>query len=161
MKKISLFIIALGVSTFSMAQTADPQLVSTSGASFSNGSYQLDWSIGEVVTATHTEGNYTLTQGFHQDKYTVVSVEDLAIEMNVSVYPNPTTDFVTLNFQDAENIGANSGLTLTDMNGKIILQENITETEKQLDFSNYSPGIYFITVTESGKKLKNFKIIKK
>ena len=81
------------------AQTASPELVSSSGDSFNNTSYQLDWSIGECITQTQSADDYVITQGFHQNSYVVTSVEDLRADIYMSVYPNPTTDFISLKVQ--------------------------------------------------------------
>ena len=157
MKRLFL-IVSLCIALFSAnAQMASPELVSSSGDSFNNTSYQLDWSIGECVTATHSSGDYVLTQGLHQNSYVITSVEDLATDLNISVYPNPTTDLI--NLTSLQNL---SGLavTVTDINGKVLQQAEVTNEVKELNFSNYANGIYFLTVKQENKLIKSFKIIK-
>lgn len=158
MKKISLLIIGIFLMNLAFSQTASPELISSSGDSFNNTSYQLDWSIGECITATHTAGDYVITQGFHHDSYIITLVEDLATDINITVYPNPTTDLLTVNFEASAR--PSSVLIITDINGKVLLQENINETEKQLNFSVYTSGVYFLTVKQENQVIKNFKIIK-
>ncbi len=149
----------------SNAQTASPELVSSAGDSFNNTSYQLDWSIGECLTATHTAGAYVLTQGFHQNSYQITSVKDLAKDINITVYPNPTSDFISLNFVKVQNFGKVS-YTITNINGKILQQAEVTNDNEQLNFSNYANGVYFISVVQTEHALsqqqliKSFKIIK-
>ncbi len=76
------------MSSLAISQTASPELISSLGDSFNNTSYQLDWSIGECITTTHTAGDYVLTQGFHQNSYVITAVEDLRADIYMSVYPN-------------------------------------------------------------------------
>ena len=143
------------------AQTASPELVSSAGDSFNNTSYQLDWSIGECVTATHNAGDYVITQGLHQGNYVVTSVEDLAADINISVYPNPTTDLISVSFTDLPSSnGHGNVIIITDINGKILQQAEVTSNVEQLNFSTYANGIYFLTVKQESKLIKSFKIIK-
>jgi len=140
------------------AQTASPELVSSAGDSFNNTSYQLDWSIGECITATHSAGDYVITQGFHQNTYVVTAVEDLATDINMSVYPNPTTDFISLKVEKSK--AENMQYTVTDFSGKVLQTENFAGDIEQINFSNYAVGTYFISVMENNQLIKSFKIIK-
>ena len=65
MKRLGLLVIGIGMTSLAMSQTASLELVSSSGDSFNNTSYQLDWSIGECITAWQAAGAYVITQGFH------------------------------------------------------------------------------------------------
>ncbi len=153
---ISLFLIAfLQVK----AQTAAPELVSTAGDSFSNANYQLDWSIGESFTATHSNGTNVLTQGFHQNTYEVLLVDDFQTAIDISVYPNPTTNFINLHVGDAPF--EQMQYTITDYAGKTIKKANLNTDTEQISFANYANGTYFLTVKQNNKLFKNFKIIKK
>ncbi len=148
------------MTSLAIAQTASPELVSSTGDSFKNTNYGLDWSIGECVTATHSSGSYIITQGFHQNSYVVTAVEDFAKNINITVYPNPTSDFISLYFPRSERFG-NVKLTVTDLNGKILQQAKVTSNKKQLNFSDYINGVYFLYVKQKNKLIKSFKIIKK
>ncbi len=158
MKKISLFVIGIAMTSLAMSQTASPELVSSAGESFNNSTYQLNWSIGECVTATHSAGDYVITQGFHQNTYVITEVEDLATDIKISIYPNPTTDLLTIDFPTSERLG--NVITVTDINGKVLQQTEITTDKKQLNFSNYANGIYFLSVKQKNQLIKSFKIIK-
>lgn len=161
MKKIVYIIIGLIPVNMAVSQTLSPELISSSGDSFNNTSYQLDWSIGECVTASHSAGTFIITQGFHQNTYIITATEDLAADIDMFVYPNPTSNFITVNFAKVLNFGKVSMvLTVSDNNGKVLLQEKISEQEKQLDFSAYTSGVYFLTLTKENQIIKSFKIIK-
>lgn len=83
------------------AQTASPELVSSAGDSFSNSTYLLDWSIGESVTATLSAGTYVITQGFKQSSYDITTNADLTRDVKISVFPNPATDFISVDFKSS------------------------------------------------------------
>ncbi len=158
MKRLFFLVIGIIMTSLAFSQTASPELVSSAGDSFNNTSYQLDWSIGECIIQTHSAGDYVITQGFHQNSYVVTSVENLRTDINISVYPNPTTDLITLDFKTSA--GLLNVLTITDLNGKVLQQVKVTNETEQLNFSNYANGIYFLTVTENNQLIKSFKIIK-
>ena len=52
------------------------EVISSQGDSYSNASGSVDFTIGEVVIATGTDGNNDLTQGFHQTNWNFVGLED-------------------------------------------------------------------------------------
>ena len=159
MRKLILIVVALAMTNLAISQTAAPELVSSSGDSFSNTTYQLNWSIGECVTATHSAGNYVITQGFHQNTYVITSVKDLRGDINMFVFPNPTTDLVTIDFPTSEGHG-NVKIIVTDFSGKALHTYNFAGDIEQINFSNYVAGTYFITIKENNQLIKSFKIIK-
>jgi len=156
MKKNNLLtIFILVVFTSSYAQNFE--LISTSGDSFKNENYQIDWSIGEVAIETYTNDSNILTQGLHQSTYTVLAVEDNAIKLNMSVYPNPATDIVNVK---AENLDAYQ-LILSDVNGKQLLVKQVNDGDSLLDLSSYKRATYYLSINKNGKHLKTYKLIKK
>ncbi|MCK5536010.1 MAG: T9SS type A sorting domain-containing protein [Bacteroidales bacterium] len=162
MKKITLLIIGLLLTSIVFSQTANPELVGSAGESFNNSTYQLDWSIGEFATATYSTGNYVITQGLHQNNYVITSVENMAREINISAYPNPTTDLISIFFADLlSSIEHGNVMIVTDINGKVLQQVEVINEVEQLNFSNYANGIYFLTVKQLNQVIKSFKIIKK
>ena len=66
---------------------------------------------------------------------------------NISVFPNPTTDFVTL---DAENL---QQVTLFDMSGRMLNSISAQGNTQQLDLRGLPAGIYFIMLSnKNGSK---------
>ena len=54
------------------------EVVSTQGDSYSNASANIDFTLGEVIIDTGTDGTNDLTQGFHQSNWNFLGVEDFA-----------------------------------------------------------------------------------
>ncbi|MDG1735287.1 MAG: hypothetical protein P8H94_05510 [Crocinitomicaceae bacterium] len=67
------------------------KVVSTQGDSYSNTSANINFTIGEVVINTGTNGTNELTQGFHQTNWDFVGMEDHSPSFEASVFPNPTS----------------------------------------------------------------------
>jgi len=73
------------------------------------------------------------------------------MENNVTVemYPNPATDFITVNLQsDGQNV---VNIIATDALGRAILSEAHTESGSwNIDVIDWAKGPYLFTVTEQG-----------
>ncbi len=159
MKKIFFIVIALAITLLTKGQTAMPELISSSGDSFNNSSYQLDWSIGESVTSTHSSDDYVITQGFHQGIYIITSLDDFCEDIKMLAYPNPTNDFISLSVENLEI--KNMQYIITDLTGKILASEKITSSLQTINFSKYAVGTYIVSITQNNQLLKSFQIIKK
>ncbi len=88
---------------------------------------------------------------FHSFSFAkALGVKENLKDISVSVYPNPATDFVNINFKDASTSLNGSTLELTDIFGKILYSKLIDgSTSEQIDVSSYSKGIYFVKVNNS------------
>jgi len=73
----------------------------------------------------------------------------------IIVYPNPTDGIFTLDFE-ADDV---YNLTLSDMTGKILFREAVSGQSVQMDISNYSAGVYLLTIN-NGKGQTTIRIVK-
>jgi hypothetical protein len=72
-----------------------------------------------------------------------------------SIYPNPTSDYITLDNKTEENYD----LFLFDITGKLLSQESIYKT-KNLNISQYKSGTYVLKITNDNRTLVKKVIIK-
>ena len=152
-KTITLFLFCL-VLTELKAQTLTPQVLSTAGTSFVNGTNVLDWTLGEPATFTLDNGTNLLTQGFHQNDLLITEIDNTENSFGVTVFPNPTADFVQIQFDKATD---NNVIELFSVEGKLLLSETISATNvAQINMSNYANGTYLLKVNKS----KTYQIIK-
>jgi hypothetical protein len=71
----------------------------------------------------------------------------------VSVYPNPSDGIFYLQ--------ATSGqLRVTDISGKTVLKEILTEAAHTIDLSGQAPGVYLLSI-QTDKQVVQSKLIKK
>jgi hypothetical protein len=136
------------------------EVVSSSGQTQSVAGYDVSWTVGEPFIETFTAGSNILTQGFHQTKLTVTPVTELDYPgLDFKVFPNPTSDVVTVQFNKfTENIG----FSLFDNSGKKLLAKQMESTITNVDLKNYTSGQYYLKVTKNpGLTIQTFKIIKK
>ena len=72
-------------------------------------------------------------------------------EMNnlmVSVYPNPTTDFVKIEFDEDQSIEL---MEFTDVDGNILWSEHDVWGEQLIDLNEFAKGTYFLRIITSSK----------
>ena len=135
------------------------QVVATSGSTFTSSTGSISFTIGEGVAKTLTNGDKTLTQGFHQTNISVSIISELKdLGFNISVFPNPVSDELTLQLGE-ENIPGLQYL-LCDMDGKLIYLKKLKGSVTKITFAQLPAGLYIIKVLEGNKELKTFKVIK-
>ncbi|OFX16294.1 MAG: hypothetical protein A2033_16965 [Bacteroidetes bacterium GWA2_31_9] len=160
LKFSALLLLGLGL-TGLQAQEALP--ATGSNASGSGGS--TSYSIGQVVYTTNTGTNGSVAQGTQQpfeiSELTVIDGTKV-INLTVSAFPNPTSNFLQLKVDASTTLNILSmSYQLYDMNGKLLENEKITEKNTNISLGEFVPATYFLKVVEGNKKVKTFKIIKK
>lgn len=83
-----------------------------------------------------------------------VSIEENE-ELSFAVYPNPANDVINISTKGTDG---NSVIRITDVLGKVVLQETISENKK-LDVSDFKNGVYLINVIENGISTKSKRIV--
>lgn len=144
----SLFFICFG----SVAQ----EVVSSQGDSYSGPGGSVDFTVGEVVIFTGTDGSNDVTQGFHQTNWNFAGVIDHQPEQSALVYPNPTEDQLIIKMENFDGVN----FQLTDAAGKIVREGLLSGTESQVDVADFAPGNYNVVLLLNQEKLKTFKLIK-
>ena len=131
------------------------EVVSTQGDSYSNASGSIDFTIGEVVIKTGTDGTNDITQGFHQTNWNFLGVEDHAPSYEATIYPNPTEDVLNIRTSTFENVT----YTLYDAQGKLIMQNILSGEQTPIQVSQLALGSYSLTLSNETQNLKIFKLI--
>lgn len=77
----------------------------------------------------------------------------------IEIYPNPTTDKITIKFDNDIELSKNSKIFITNVNGILIENLPINNSLNTIDLSDKPNGLYFIWICTE-KKLLTYKIIK-
>ena len=135
------------------------QVLSATGGDATGTGGSVAYSVGQIVYTTHTGTTGSVAQGVEQ-AYEIYSVgiKETTLNISLSVFPNPTSDFLTLKVEDYNNEALN--YTLLDEQGRLVLNEQITTQDTQVAMSTLARGAYFINVLQANKKIQTFKIIK-
>lgn len=135
------------------------ELISTAGGGAQSSSLQVNWSIGENIVETFSGSNISLTQGFHQSRLTVTSVDLLpGLSFKIQAFPNPATDYVTLAIS-AENVEEYS-YVLTDIKGRKLLEKPDLSKQETIDLHNLPASSYLLSILFHKTIIRSFTIIK-
>ena len=141
--------------------TAQAQQATTStGGNASGIGGTVAYSVGQIVYTTHAGITGSVAQGVQQpyEIPIVLGIDNHSIKLELTTYPNPTTNFLTLNVGNTELSTLN--FQLYDISGKIIESRKITTTIETIAMENLPTTTYFLKVTNNNKEVKTFKIIK-
>jgi hypothetical protein len=159
MKKFSLLLPVL--LCFGMFGLQAQQVVTTSGGNATGAGGTSSYTVGQIVYTTNTGTNGSAAQGVQQpfEISVVTGIEEaLGISLEIMVYPNPTTDFLTLSVDNFE--ASNLSYYLYDINGRLLETKKLEGKQTSIAMSNLVPATYFLKVSEGSKELRTFKIIK-
>lgn len=148
-----LFFIQTGV----YAQEAIP----ASGGTASGGGGSASYTIGQMAYTLNSGTSGSVSQGVQQPYEILVLTgadERWDIGLTMKAYPNPTTNYLTLQLNNSEL----SGVTyqLTDMSGRLLESKRVESKETTISMSHYTSSSYFLKVIQNNNAIKTFKIIK-
>ena len=153
--KICVLLVMLLVSFGLRAQVS----MNAAGGNAAGDGGSVSYSVGQMVLSANTGANGSVTEGVQQPyEISVLSVSESAESISLSVYPNPSTDYLYLT--SSEEIPSLS-YQLFDMNGRLLKSGKINENQTDIDMQNLVPATYFVKVNQGNKTVKTFKIIKR
>ncbi len=143
---------------FSGSVSLAQEVVSSQGDSYSNANGSIDFTIGEVVINTASNGTNDLTQGFHQTHWNFVGLEDLEPNFDATIFPNPTDDFLNVK-TDSFN---STRYTMYDQRGRKVAEGILTGEMTSIPVAQFQSGPYELTLSSSKDDtlLKRFKLVK-
>ncbi len=158
MKTSQITLLLLLIFQVALAQSISKQVIGTAGKTQSNSNLKVSWTTGEPVVGLMTAGGNQLSNGYYPAmNLQALSVEDNVLDVQLKVYPNPTSQSLYVSHPELNSFG----ITIVDLNGKLLYKGSINKDEP-LDVSNYTQGMYLVTVENKEANKKNtYKIIKK
>ncbi|MCD6019843.1 MAG: RNA-binding protein [Bacteroidetes bacterium] len=92
----------------------------------------------------------TQTVVYVQPNYSVVGVNEVpATAINLSVFPNPTSNFINFSTVSLEAVK----VTALDMTGKVIANETIENGKSTINTASFSAGVYMYHVTDKNNRI--------
>lgn len=124
------------------------EVVSSGGASYSGNTANLEFTIGEISSEM---------SGIHSTSIVIVlSTIDEFVEL--SIYPNPTKNFVKINSPKVEWFD----YQLFNQEGKLVRDNRLHTRLESIDLASISEGMYLLKLTNpTTKKTNTYRIIKK
>ena len=162
MKEKKLRLRLLLLSGFGLIGLHAQEAIPTSGGNASGSGGSVSYTVGQLVYTTYTGTNGTVANGVQQpfEIFIITGLEEAKnISLKYSVYPNPSIDYLILKVDG--DINANYNAALYDINGKLLETIKVEGSVTNIGMANLLPTMYFLKVTQGGKEIKTFKIIKK
>lgn len=132
------------------------EVISTQGDSYSNSNGSIDFTVGEPIINTLTDGNNDLTQGFHQTNWHFVGIVDHTPLYEATIFPNPAGEVLNIESTKFEDVI----YSLYDAQGKLILVDKLDANVTRIQVSKLAPGRYSIILSNQNQSLKTFNLIK-
>jgi len=147
---------------FGLSNLQAQEAIPATGGEANGSGGSASYTVGQVVYITNvgTNGN-SVAEGVQQpyEIFVVTNIPEAKdINLSVSAYPNPTTNYLTVKVEDYET--ANLQYLVFDINGKLLQTVKATGQETRIKINNLVNGNYFIKVLNNKKEIKVFKIIK-
>ncbi len=154
MKKLSTVILLMfGLTTILTAQDA---IVATGGNGSGSGG-TVSYTIGQIFY-NGTDG--IVSEGVQQPyEILTVGIENpIAVDLRLSAYPNPTSNFLNLKVENYES--DKLSYQLFDVSGNLLSSKAIFGNEAQIEMGNFVAAVYILKIVDNKQTIKTFKIIK-
>lgn len=87
--------------------------------------------------------------------YNPVGVNELLTEANISLYPNPVSEQLTIEFKKYDQQVVD--MSIFDVQGKMIMQETLLQNNNQINLNGLGTGLYFVKL-QYGDSFDTYKI---
>ncbi|MFB6319166.1 T9SS type A sorting domain-containing protein [Saccharicrinis sp. FJH54] len=156
MKRIVKLILGMVLLTGTMA--AQDMFIS-SGAEGKSDKASLTWVVGGGISVSQNDASPVLTPEFYESQKTALSLKANLPAVEVGVFPNPVTEYVTVSVKNDRMKGGK--VYISDMSGKNILSGELEKENTKLIVSSLASGIYTVnTFDRYGNNSGATKIVK-
>jgi len=134
--------------------------VNNAGGDATGSGGTVAYSVGQVTYTTNSEISGSVAQGVqHAFEIFIIGVNESDLDISVIVFPNPTTEYLTLQIDDYKI--TKLICQLYDMHSKLLISEQIVSRHTQIKMNNLPSATYFVhIINQDSLKVKSFKVIK-
>ncbi len=136
------------------------QTTSTAGGNVKASAGSVSYTIGQTFFSSNSNEDGTVAEGVQHAFETLVitNVEEQFLEQKFSVFPNPTRDMLVIEGKD--EMAEPFKIDLYDINGKLLLQKDMSTERETIDLSAFSKGSYILQIKNSNQQYSGFQIIR-
>ncbi len=99
-----------------------------------------------LIFTPNDASNYTTVSGSTTVVVAVVTDIKASKSINFTMYPNPTSDYLTLNLKDYSD---NVEVSLINVEGKIVYRMMATNDKCTINVGSYPKGLYFVVLSST------------
>jgi len=152
MRTLTLLSALIIISVSARSQSLSSSVINCTGNSYSQGYYNVDWSVGEMalVNTIQSNGYAIITNGFLQPNLSDFNndARRYFTKDEVTIMPNPTHGKIEINFSTPQK--GNLYLYVYDVNGKLLASDKMLLSgimiSKFVDLSTYASSTYLLKV---------------
>ena len=111
---------------------------------------------GQIMTGESTEP--TILHGYYPLNYTLLSVNEVDFNDEISIFPNPFVESFVINLQNQDY--SMITIEILSMNGQLLTSFQSTNQQTEIDLIGYSSGVYHVRVSTENQVIANTKIVK-
>ena len=122
----------------------------------------VQYTVGQVVYMEANGESGAIAHGTQQPFVieAVTAIENHNIDLFYSMYPNPTSDYIILEFKQKSIDLNGSYYSIHDTNGSLIMKKELKETRTQIPMKELPASTYIITTHVNNNVAKTFRVIK-
>ena len=123
--------------------------------------------VGDVSHTFDTTGNYIVTliasNNCGPDTFettvniTITSLENPNEWDEISIFPNPTNDFLRIDFGKKQS--EESSIQLFNSLGQIVFSQKVKNVMEEIDVLNFAKGIYFIKIMDGKSEMVEWIVV--
>jgi len=146
------------------AQEIAPQSVNSTGGKMTQSNGSLSFTVGELVVLSFEDANGNTLNGGFTSRATITTASISEVDqslMSVNIYPNPTTELVTLEIKES-NLDA-FNIQIVDNTGKIVSSESYSGLASKIGINcvSWESGTYHLNILSKDLTIiGSYKIIK-
>ena len=101
-----------------------------------------------ILNVTQASSGCSATDTVNITFLSCVGLEENDVDLNVNLYPNPATEFVTIDIYNKFNIG-NMKFEIVNSIGQIVSEKTIPNKKEKviIDVTNFTKGLYFVRIS--------------
>lgn len=159
--KSNLIALIILLTAFTIMKTAAQKAIPATGGEAIGSGGVVSFTVGQVAYITNVGVSNSEIQGVQQpyEISVVTMLEQSPDDMDLSVFPNPTTEFLMLKHEDID--AKNLTYELYDIHGKILKSNSLTGNNTRINMAGFPASTYFLQVKQVQKNITRFKIIVK
>lgn len=147
---------------FSLSNLWGQETVVASGGDGSGSGGYISFSVGQTAYYYNIGTTGYENQGVQQPhEIFVTGIHENHPVLSFSVYPNPTSDYLTLTLDESKtHLSKSMKYELYDPLGKQIKNDDIVDLITTIDLKELVPATYFLRVLNNNKEIQIIKVVK-
>lgn len=111
---------------------------------------------GQIMTGESTEP--TILHGYYPLNYTLLSVDEVDFNDEISIFPNPFVESFVINLQNQDY--SMITVEILSMNGQVLRSFQSSNQQIDVDLTGVASGVYHVRVITENQVIANTKIVK-